>query len=171
MTNLDHEQFEGAKVLAEIGTKIATGRATLVELERSKDDFLAGREADAIARVSEVLAQSKELIAEIGNYHDELVGYSREVDAYLADLLYLIQSVERWKEAFDKENSEKLVEINTKIAENKVILDKIQQNRSLLEGESAGIVTKRKALREETRKINDEWATLGRAAKEINSKK
>lgn len=167
---LDHEQFEGAKVLADIGAKISAGKAALEALEKSKDDFLNGRESEAIARVSAALDSSKNLIIEIGTYHSELVGYSNQVDGFLADVLYLIQSVQRWKEDFDKENAEKITELDAKIIQNNLILEQIKQNRALLAGESEGIVIKRRNLRDQAAKIKDEWETLERASKEINQK-
>ncbi len=171
MQNLEHDQFEAAKKLADIGTKIAAGRALLVELEQGKNDFLEGREAEAIKRVADVLAQSKTILSEIGNYHSELVGYSNQVNGFYDDLLYLLQSVERWKQEFDADLAAKNKEIDAKIKENKLILEQVQQARALLAGESEGIGIKRRNLNEQTTKINDEWATLGRAAEEINGKK
>ncbi len=170
MQNLDHEQFEGAKVLADIGTKIAAGRAALSALEKGKEDFLEDRAAEATQRVQEVLEQSKDIIAEIGKYHSELVGYSNQVDGFLTDVLYLIQSVERWKEAFDEQNAAKLAEINTQIAENKVILEQIEQARALLAGEDQGIRIKRRNLNSKQAQVDDEWATLGRTKEELNIK-
>lgn len=171
MQNLDHEQFEGAKLLADIGAKIAAGRAALSNLEQGKEEFLNDRAAEATLRVKEVLEQSKNIIIEIGTYHSELVGYSNQVDGFLTDVLYLLQSVERWKEAFDTENATKIVEINTKIEENKVILEQIEQARALLAGESEGIRVKRRNLNSQSAQINDEWATLGRAKNELTAKK
>lgn len=164
---LDHEQFEGAKVLADIGAKIASGKAALDALERSKDDFLNEREAEAIARVSKALSDSKDIIIEIGTYHSELVGYRNQVEGFLSDVLYLIQSVERWKSEFDRENTEKIQQINTKIEENKVIYGQITEARALLKGESDSIKGKRAHLNLQQAKIDDEWATIARVKKEL----
>ncbi len=171
MQNLEHAHFEAVQALADIGTKLAAGRAALSELESSKGDFLDGRAEEATQRVAEVLVQSKGLLDEIGKYHSELVEYRNQVDGFVAEILYFIQSVERWKEAFDKENTAKLREINNKIEENTLILSQIQKARSLLEGESSSIKGKRAALNSQQAKINDEWATLGRTKEELDAKK
>lgn len=171
MIILDKEQFEGAKVLAEIGAKIAAGRAALTELESGKRDFLDGREAEAIARVGKVLANSKELLAEVSKYHSELVGYRIELEGFLEKVLYLVQSVETWKADFDREIGEKNKEIDQKLSQNEALIVEIKGQRALLAGETTAIKGKRAALEEDMVKIRDEWATLGRAAKEINSKK
>lgn len=171
MTTLDHEQFEGATVLAEIGAKIAAGRAALSDLETSKEDFLNVREADAVARVKQVLEQSQELIGEIGQYHSELVGYRNEVDGFLRDILYLVQRVGEWKREFDSDVSFQNREIDKKILQNTDILIEIKGQRALLAGETSGIKAKREALRLDTLKIKDEWATLGRAKEELTTKK
>lgn len=171
MQSLDNEHFEAVKTLADIGTKIAAGRAALSELERSEVDFLEGRAEKATQRVAEVLAQSKELLAEISKYHSELVGYRSQVDGFLADVLYLLQSVERWKKEFDIELVAKSEEIDRKIEANAEVLKQVRKERAFLAGESEGIKGKRSALREDSTKINDEWATLGRAKKELTDKK
>lgn len=170
MQNLDHEQFEGAKVLADIGVKIAAGRAALAELKVSKEDFLTDREAEAIARVNEALTQAKETIVEIGKYHDELKGYSTQVSAFYADVLSLIQSVESCKEAFDEKNRAELAEIKVKMDENTVILSQIQSARSLLAGESEAIAIKRRNLNAQDAKIKDEWTTIAAVKKELKIK-
>lgn len=166
---LDHEKFEGAKILAEIGTKIAAGRAELANLDETKEDFINGREADAISRVNRVLEQSKELLAECTKYQNELVGYRNELSVFLEQILCLIQRVEAWKAEFDKEIGEKNQEIDKKIKENDELLAQIRGQRALLAGESEGIKTKRANLAADMVKIKDEWATLGRAKKELGN--
>lgn len=168
MTTLDHEQFEGAKILAEIGTKIAAGNAALALLETGKSDFLNGRAAEAETRIKEVLEQSKDLLAEIDKNYSALVRYRNQVDDFLKDVLYLIQSVERWKKEFEAEFTEKNKRIDVKIAQNNDILKEIKVQRALLEGETLGIKSKREALKRDATKIRDEWETLGRAKEEIN---
>lgn len=167
---LDHEQFEGAQVLAEIGTKIAAGRALLIELESSKEEFLNGREVEALARVNEVLKQSRELIDEIGKNHSELVGYRTQVDGYFEDVRCLLQAVKNWKESFDTQNAAILKEINEKIKENNTIIEQIKGNRALLDGETQDIARRRKIIAEETIKMNDERGVLDRAWKELTVK-
>lgn len=167
MQTLNHEDFQGAQVLADIGTKIAASRALFAELERDTEDFLVGREAEAAARIQKVLVQSRGLLDEIGKNHTALVGYRTEVENYMADVRCLIQAIEGWKNDFDARNTEILADIEVKSKENEQILTEIKAQRALLAGESKGITTKRAALREETKKITDEWATLGRAKKEI----
>ncbi len=169
--DLDHEKFEAAKTLAEIGTKIAAGRAALTELESGKGDFLDKRAQETVAKVKEVLEHSKDLLAEFGGYHNELVGYRNELDAFLAEILYLLQSVERWKAEFDAEVGDKNRQIDRKIAQNKDILAEIKGQRALLAGETEGIKSKREHLRTEALKIKDEWETLGRTKEEIKQKK
>lgn len=170
-TLLDHEQFEGAKVLADIGTKIAAGRAALVELEASKRDFLEGRAAEAITRVEAVLADSKALLEECGSYHNELVSFRTQIGELGDNVRGLIQSVERWKSEFNNRLDERKLEIDGLLANNRGVLAQIRQQRALLAGESENIKDKRRSLAEDQRKIDDEWAALTRTAEEIKSKK
>lgn len=165
---LEHDRFESAKVLADIGAKISAGKAALSELELGKADFLDTRAAEATKRIDEVLAQSKEVLVEIGGYYSELVGYRNQVDNFLGDVRYLIQSVEGWKRRFDDELAAKSAEIDTKIVQNSAIVAQIKAERETLATESASIGKKREALGYEMVKINDEWQTLTRASKEIN---
>ncbi len=169
-TLLDHEQFEGAKVLAEIGSQIAAGRAALVELEANKEDFLEGREQEAIARIDAVLEDSKALLDECGAYHSELVSFRNQINDLVVGVRGLIQSVERWKKEFDSRLDEKQRQIEKKLTDNRFLLKQLRAERALLSGESEAIKGKRDALAQEQRKIDDEWATLTRAASEINGK-
>lgn len=165
---LDHDQFESAKVLADIGAKISAGKAALAELELGKADFLDARAADATRRIDEVLAQSKEVLVEIGGYYSELVGYRNQVDNFLADVRYLIQSVEGWKKRFDAEIEAKSAEVDAKIVQNSALVAQVKAERATLAEESVNISKKRDLLGEEMVRVNDEWQTLTRASKEIN---
>lgn len=167
---LDHDKFEAIKVLAEIGVKISAGKAELDNLGRGKEDFLQGREADAIARVAAVLDGAKGLLVELDGYYSELVGFRNSLDIYVTEIRALVQSVERWKSEFDAEITLKNRELDNKITRNEEILKEIKGSRALLAGESEGIKAKREALRLDSLKIEDEWKTLGRVKKEIKEK-
>ncbi len=169
--SLDHEHFEAIKALGEIGVKISAGKAELDNLDRTREEFLEGRAQEAIDRVSQVLEESRGLLNELAGYHSELVGFRNAIDIYVMDVRNLIQSVERWKAQFDETCAQKNKDIDAKLAKNTEILKEIKQQRARLAGEAEGVDTKRAALKLETIKINDEWATLGRAQEEINGKK
>lgn len=168
---LEHEQFEGAKELAAIGLRIAEGRALIANLDAEREEYLDGREKEAVERIELVLAQSSELLKEIGANHDELVKYRRELDDYCASLRYFNERVseghQAFKEYFDRENAkldEKLKEVAAQRAQAKKELSQISSDRALLKGQQA-------QLKDDQRLLDDRRATLERGFAELRAKK
>lgn len=169
-TILDHEQFEGAKELAEIGKQIAEGRALLSTLESSKEEFLTTRERDLVQRIQMVVVGSQELIRQIGTNHDKLVEYRREVTAYVADLRYFVESVTAWKEAIDAQVKTSLETLDKKAQEVTALIEQERHESTRLESERGMMAAERKSMIEETQKFQSERGTLDRAWQELKKK-
>ncbi len=135
MQILDHDSFEGAQVLAEIGANIARGRAELTALEEGKEAFLDERAAETTARIKAVLAQSHDLLEEISKNHSELVGFRDEVGRFADDARSLIQAIEGWKAAYDTEIAARRAQLDEQAAQNAAALVVIKAQRALLAGE------------------------------------
>lgn len=171
MTTLDHEQFEGAKVLAEIGTKIAEGRALLITLDASKETYLEEREKEALERVAKALESSKELLTEIGSNHSELEGFRTQVGEIVSEVRTLLEDIAKFREAFQKYISDErgaLTEKQRKIDE---ALIEIRKGRSLLDAQQLDIQNQKREIGTSKKALRDEWAALERASAEIKSNK
>ncbi len=153
---LDYEQFEGAKELAQIGLKIAEGRATLSDLKAQEPAFIAERGRKVEERIKEVLVESRELIALIGTNHDALVEYRKEVTQYVADLRYFIESVKAWKEAADEEIKLENEKLDTKRTEIQALIAEENAQALQLKNDSGIIEKDREALRRESKKLESD---------------
>lgn len=171
METLDHEKFEGVKELAAIQTEIANGRAILKQLEASKDEHLVEREKEAVDRIHAALASSVALLTQIGENHDELVKYRKEVDGFVDDLRYLLEAVRSIQAVYEEKNAAEKEDL--KIAQQKIdlALKNIARQRVDIDEDKEKIRADREAIVKETIKLRDERDTLDRAWKELRHKK
>lgn len=90
---LEHEKFEGAKELAEIGVMLSQTQAALGLLQGEEVKYLAEREERVTNRIQKALADSAELITKIGENHTTLVAYRIQVTELHEFVMALLKSV------------------------------------------------------------------------------
>lgn len=171
MIDLDHEKFEGVKELADIGLKIAQGRATLAQLKTDTDSYLASREEEAVARIKIALVVSQQLITEIGQYHGELEGYRREVETFVDDIRSLLEGVAGFKKILTETTEALYKNLDIKQTKIDAALVEVKRGRALLEADQQDLAAKRQQFGSDKKALRDEWAALERAAAEIKNKK
>lgn len=168
---LDHEQFEGAKVLAEIGTKIAEGRAVLEQLKSSTDSYLKEREQETIERIKKVLESSATLLTEIGQYHSELEGYRNQVATFVVDIRYLLEGIGSFETLLNETTSAVRGDLDNREAKVGAALEQVRKGRALLAADARDLEAQKQQFGKDKKKLKDEWAALERAAAEIKNKK
>lgn len=170
-TKLDHENFEGAKVLADIGLKIAAGRALLRDLETTKDAYLAKREDEAVARIRAAIESSKGMLEELERYHSELNGYRTDLTAFAEEVRCLIEDISQFRKSFEAATTAILEDLEKKQKQVDDGFASLRNARILLDAERRELHQSKADLGKEKKKLRDEWAALERAAAEIKSKK
>lgn len=159
---LTHETFQGAKELAEISMKISQGTAALEQLKKDEGAYLEEREIRLVARLSDALVNSSDLIAQIGGNHDALVGYRNEVKAFLEDILSLLQSVNKLKERVNATANDLDGRIIKHEEDVKRFALESSRERSQIENERAELSRWRDRLGEDQRVLDDRTETFER---------
>lgn len=159
---LTHEKFEGARELMEISTQISQGRAALEQLKKDEGAYLEERELKLVARLSDALVNSSDLIAQIGGNHDALVGYRNEVKGFLEDILSLLQSVTKLKERVNATANDLDGRITKHEEDVKRFALESSRERSVIENERAELSLWRDRLGEDKRELDDRIETFER---------
>lgn len=164
---LQHETFDAVRELTNIHTAIADGRTALESLKASTEDYLTGREKEAIGRIERVLIESRAALDEVGRNHEALTKYSVELRGYTellrtlnGDLLAFAALLRERMAAADKKLDEKLAEINEATHDLKVIHANIVEDRKQLAREQAQINEERRLLKDQRKAFERAWGEL-----------
>lgn len=159
---LDHEQFQGAKELAVIGTQIAAGTAALATLKANEEEYLTERESLLATRLQKALVDSSELIKAIGENHGALVGYRTEVEQFYQKVLSLNEGIMECQSLIEKASEV----LEARITKQEQDTSDMRQKNALIkiniDGEREELNTWRERLATTERKINDRSAMLER---------
>lgn len=159
---LEHEKFQGAKELSEIQVQISAGLATLQSLKADEETYLEERERKLVARLSDALVNSSDLIAQIGENHGALVKYRTEIKGYLDSILSFAQSVTKLKTLVDAT----AVDLDGRITKHeedvkKFALD-VSRAKSQIENERVELSRWRDQLGDDQRELDDRIETFER---------
>lgn len=166
---LDHEQFQGAKELAEIGVKISASTAALQSLKIAEGEYISEREARLVARLKATLVDSAELIKQIGSNHDALVGYRNFVTDLHDKILSLIQCITDCEALLDEAASyldQRISDHEAKVAS---FREAVTKERALIDGERDALAAWSDRLGERERDLNDREKTLKRTLDRIKA--
>lgn len=169
--NLDHEKFQGAKELATITTQISMGRALLISLKESEEQYLGEREIKAVQRVKDALTSSENLIKEIGANHDELVGYRTDLGVAHEGVRSLIQSVTDCVRELNEATEALNAQVDSHNANVKKFTEETKRERALIKGEREGLESEKAIIARDKKLIKDQRETLKRAFEELRIKK
>jgi uncharacterized phage infection (PIP) family protein YhgE len=170
ITTLDHEKFNAVQELSKIHTDIVEGRAALETLKATTEEYLTGREKEAVERIAKILAESRTALDEVAANHEALTKYGAELRGY-AELLSALNTDlssfsallrERMATA-DAALEAKLAEIRDATRELKILHSDIIEDRKQLERE-------RRETAEQIRLLKDKREAFARAWSELKAK-
>lgn len=157
---LDHEKFEGIKELAEISTKISAGTAALAALQKGEETYLSEREQKLVARLKQTLADSADLIKDIGANHDALVGYRMDLTGFHDSILSLIQCVDACLVLINEASAELETRVENHAKAVTTFKEACQRERVQIDGERGELAQWRDQLGAQERSLNDREKTL-----------
>lgn len=171
MEALEHEKFESIKELADIQAKISEGRSLLASLEEHKEEFLANRAKELSLRIKQTLSDSRDYLADINKYHDELVKYRKQTDSYVESLRYFSELVFGISKEIHRDIDgvvQYLSESEEKIKKGR---EEVKQGFSQVKDEQNALQIKEGTLKKEEIKLKDGQATLQRAIERLKKQK
>lgn len=168
---LEHEKFEGAKELAEIGMKISAGTAALASLKENEELYFAERERDLVFRLKQALLNSSDLLAAIGENHSALVGYKTELEDYHSKVLSLIEGVMECMKLIDDSTTELNAQMSAHEANVDLFREQSKRERTHIAGARTEVDAMRLQIDVDRRVVNDQRATLKRAFARLKDKK
>ena len=150
---LDTEKFNTVKELSEIQQNVALGRATLLKLKETTEEYMVVREKEAEGRVIKVLKESRTALDETTKNHKELSGYNIELQAYAIELNKSAIDITALFEDFGK----KMDEADKKLEEGRISVAEVLRDAKI---ERIQVIEDRKILKLERGKIRDEMILL-----------
>lgn len=109
---LEQEQFNSVKMLADTSLKISEAKNTLFKLQEEETQYLIEREKKTINTINKTLENSAGLVKTIKDNHEEVRQYSRTITAFADYLKEMYDKFKVLQESFVERN--KLWEQNMK---------------------------------------------------------
>jgi small-conductance mechanosensitive channel len=164
---LDHEKFSAVEELSKIHTAIVEGRAALETLKGSTEEYLTGREKEAVERIAKILDESRTALDEVAANHEaltkygvELRGYANLLSALSKDLTAFALLLRERMASADAALSAKLAEINEAKRDLKAVHADIIEDRKQLAREQMGINEERRLLKDQREAFERAWGEL-----------
>lgn len=148
MTTLNQEKFSTLKALAEVQSNLSQGRAELLKLKETTEEYMVVREKEAEERIIKVLKESCDALEETSKNHQELSNYSRDLTAYADELKVLSTDIV----ALFKDFNERMREAEIDMKENHKLVSETLKNVKL---ERVHVSEDRKMLERERQQTNE----------------
>lgn len=168
---LDQEKFETAKVLADLGQKIAEGRAVLKQLIEETEAYIVEREEMVLKRVKSLLKSSSDALMQVTKHHDELKRYASEVSSFADSVSEFHKKVMKLHGTLDEEvkNHEKDISaFNVEFEDRK---RRLLEEKIILEADREALQRKSNDLNKKSIALNDQEKRLERGFEELKTKK
>lgn len=170
LETLNKQQFDSVRELAETSLKISEIKNSLLELENTKDEYIAKREKETIGKIQKLFDNSENLITKIRKNNEEVhtlyttvSSYKEFLDEGLADFKNMLDEFNERSKLWDKKVEKQYDEFRE--LENKTKIDKEQIRKGKEEIEEAN-----EQIRKAKIKIADERQTLSRAIERLKNK-
>jgi len=104
LETIKKEEFESITKLSNLSLKISEAKETLEKLEQTETEYIQKREKNVQAKIQEVLEESKDLIEQTIQNHQEIQTFANVVMSYIETLDEVQGKFEKVLEDFNKRN-------------------------------------------------------------------
>lgn len=154
------KHMEALQALSGVNLKISEAREVLAQLESGKEKFLEARGNDEVARINQVLADSKALLDNINaNYGEitELATIVKETAASLVSIYNAFDQYVGWWQQYRADREKALDERESQV---RALLRQCGIDRTKLSNEAAGLETIKESLKKREMQLADDRAAL-----------
>jgi len=160
---IDKEKMKVMESLAKTNLEVSAMKATLADLKKDEDDYIAKREKKALSRIEVLLKDSNDTLNDAYKNYNDIHNLSKSSSEFVAFLTEAHDDVKSLVEAFDRkteawEENIKGQEDKLKEVRKKILVDQVQ-----LKNDQTSIDVRNKEIALEKRKLRDERGTLERA--------
>lgn len=161
------QEMQALQALADTTLRVSAAKASLIKLEETETEYLVSREKKAVDRIQAAFDASKGLVEETNKNYELIADFAtsvREGATFLAEAYEKFTAFCTEKTAFfeawerDIKNQEETVNGLRKL---------LKVEKVVIESDKRGIETTKRALSEQSRKIEDDRGTLERAVKRL----
>lgn len=152
-TTLDQEKFEGLKELAEIQENISLGRAEILKLKETTEEYMVVREQEAEERVIKVLKESREFLDKTTRNQEQLSRYNTELREYAQELAQIAKAIS----TLFKDFNTRMREADNDVKE---YFDSFNELKKRIKLDKLNIQEDRKQLERQRVEIRDAWRLL-----------
>ncbi len=131
--NLDEEQMNVMKELAEANMKISTAKFTLTNLEQLKDEYIKKQEQEVRVKIGLLVKESKVLTDEIQKNYQEVKDFRNTVVAIQESMEEIYDKTKDFIEEFDKETIQWAKGVEKQNEELRLVQEKIQSDKAINE--------------------------------------
>lgn len=165
------QEMEALQALSATTLRVSEARATLIKLEETETEYLVSREKKAMDRIQAAFAVSQGLVEETNKNYELIADFASSVregatflamayEKFTAFCTEKATFFEAWER--DIKNQEETVNGLRKL---------LKVEKVVIESEKNSIETTKKALSEQSRKLDDDRGTLERAFKRLKDNK
>jgi len=161
------KHMEALQALSGVNIKISEARETLAKLEKDKDAFLEARALDEVARLTQVLADSKQLIDSIDANYGEITELATIVKETAASLVSIHDGFAAYVRSFEKYQQERNAQLDARAGEVREMAQAVKVDRAKLKNEMISLEGVKKNINERETKLKDGWDELNRAIERL----
>lgn len=165
------QHMEALQALSHVTIQISEARETLANLEKNKEKFLEARAGDEVARINQVLADSKKLIDEIDANYGEITELATIVKETAASLVSVYDSFNQYVGWWEQYRAERERAIDERQKQVESLARQVGIDRTKLSNEQASMEQVKESLRNKEKQLNDDREQLERNIKQFKERK
>lgn len=165
------KHMEALRALSDVTLKISEARNTLTSLEQNKEKFLEARAFDEVARLTQVLAESQQLIDSINANYGEITELATIVRETAASLVSIHDAFFGYVQTFEKYQQERSEQLGRQRDDIHAAAQAVKVDRAKLKNEQISIEGVKRSLEDRERKLKIDREALDRAVKRLKEGK
>lgn len=154
---LDKSTMDSVKNLAEMNIKISDAKTALSKLKELETEYIEAREKKTLAKIDEILDESKELTKQIQSNHTKIKTFTQNISTFSAFMLEAHQDFSKLLDNFEEE--QKGWEV------------KIKEREKDLEEEKKNILIQKNQIANDTKTLENKFKELEKERKKIEDLK
>lgn len=164
---VDTQKMDALKALADTNLKISEAKGFLIKLQEIETDYLVEREKKAVARIQNVLIESRELFHEVSTNYKEVNDLCRSASEFATFLGEAFRDFNSLVKDFDMRQDLWEAEVRAREAEFAEIKKLINVDRVLLKNDQDSVKRDKELLDIAKKKLSDDQGEVRRAIKRL----
>lgn len=163
------EKMQSLRALAEVNLKVSEALTTLSGLKKEETEYFETRENEALEKIREVLAESKDLLKECDENHAQIQEFSVEVTDFASKLTIMHQWLKDLVKDFNERNELWSKELEKQRSEIQEKRNQIKAEKQIIENDRKSLDMAKKVFAGEQKKLDSDRGTVERAIERLKN--